>query len=52
MLTKGTPVNDGATLLYSASKYDRDACWLKARCCPPLRPIARWNLSRLESGLD
>jgi hypothetical protein len=43
MLTcKGTLVNDGATLLYRASKYDCDSCSLKPR----------WNLSRLESGLD
>ena len=33
MLTcKGTLVNDGATLLYRASKYDCDACSLKPRC--------------------
>lgn len=35
MLTcKGTLVNDGATLLYRASKYDCDVCPLKPRCCP------------------
>jgi transposase len=35
MLTcKGTLVNDGATLMYRASKYDCDACQLKPRCCP------------------
>ncbi len=39
MLTcKGTLVNDGATLLYRASKYDCDACELKPRCCPKRRP--------------
>jgi hypothetical protein len=27
-------VNDGATLLYRASKVDCDACALKPRCCP------------------
>ena len=44
MLTsKGTPVNDGATLLYRASKYDCDACALKPRCCPisPERKVLR-----------
>jgi hypothetical protein len=42
MLTcKGTLVNDGATLMYRASKYDCDACQLKPRCCPnaPARKI-------------
>jgi transposase len=35
MLTcKGTVVNDGATLLYRASKYDCNGCALKPRCCP------------------
>jgi len=44
MLTcKGTLVNDGATLLYRASKYDCDACLLKPRCCPnaPARKVPR-----------
>ena len=44
MLTcKGTLVNDGATLLYRASKYDCDACELKPRCCPtaPARKVPR-----------
>lgn len=44
MLTcKGTLVNDGATLLYRASKYDCDACVLKPRCCPntPARKVPR-----------
>lgn len=44
MLTcKGTLVNDGATLLYRASKYDCDACSLKPRCCPnaPARKVPR-----------
>jgi transposase len=44
MLTcKGTLVNDGATLMYRASKYDCDACTLKPRCCPnaPARKIPR-----------
>jgi transposase len=40
---KGTPVNDGATLLYRASKYDCDVCALKPRCCPkaPARKVPR-----------
>ena len=39
----GTLVNDGATLLYRASKYDCDACELKRRCCPkmPARKVPR-----------
>jgi transposase len=44
MLTcKGTLVNDGATLMYRASKYDCDACTLKPRCSPnaPARKIPR-----------
>jgi transposase len=44
MLTcKGTLVNDGATLLYRASRYDCGACKLKRRCCPntPSRKIPR-----------
>ena len=44
MLTcKGTLVNDGATLIYRASKYACDACQLKPRCCPnaPARKIPR-----------
>ena len=44
MLTStGTLVNDGATLLYRASKYDCDACELKPRCCPkmPARKVPR-----------
>jgi hypothetical protein len=30
----GTLVNDGATMLYLASKRDRDCCALTSRCCP------------------
>ena len=44
MLTcKGTLVNDGATLLYRASKHDCDPCGLKPRCCPnaPARKVPR-----------
>ena len=43
MTTLGTLVNDGATLIYRASKRDCDACVLKPRCCPgqPTRKIPR-----------
>ena len=44
MLTcTGTLVNDGATLLYRASKYDCDACPMKPPCCPktPARKVPR-----------
>jgi hypothetical protein len=41
----GTLVNDGATLLYRASKYDCDACELKPRCCPKCLPAR----SRVQS---
>ena len=43
LTTKGTVVNDGATLLYRASKYDCDLCALKPRCCPntPARKVSR-----------
>jgi hypothetical protein len=43
MTTTGTLVNDGATLLYRASKQDCDACELKPRCCPntPARKVPR-----------
>ena len=34
LTTTGTRVNDGATLLYRASKTDCEACALKPRCCP------------------
>jgi transposase len=39
----GTVVNDGATLLYRASKYDCDPCPMKPRCCPktPARKVPR-----------
>ena len=39
LTTTGTRVNDGATLLYRASKIDCDACALKPRCCP--KEVAR-----------
>ena len=43
LTSSGTLVNDGATLLYRASKYDCDACELKPRCCPntPARKVPR-----------
>jgi transposase len=43
LTSKGTLVNDGATLLYRASKYDCDVCELKPRCCPntPARKVPR-----------
>lgn len=43
LTTKGTLVNDGATLLYRASKFDCDACDLKPRCTPrePARKVPR-----------
>ncbi|MGY3610730.1 MULTISPECIES: transposase [unclassified Bradyrhizobium] len=34
LTTTGTLVNDGATMLYRASKHDCASCALKARCCP------------------
>ena len=39
LTTTGTRVNDGATLLYRASKNDCDGCALKPRCCP--KEVAR-----------
>src|SRR5207253_2339485 len=43
LTSTGTLVNDGATLLYRASKYDCDGCELKPRCCPkmPARKVPR-----------
>ena len=43
LTTSGTPVNDGATLLYRASTRDCAPCRLKSRCCPntPARKIPR-----------
>lgn len=34
LTTTGTLVNEGATMLYLASKRDCDRCALKLRCCP------------------
>src|SRR3984957_13602455 len=43
LATTGTHVNEGATLLYRASRRDCGACPLKLRCCPkePARKIPR-----------
>jgi transposase len=43
LTTTGTLVNDGATMLYRASKHDCAACSLKYRCCPkePARKVPR-----------
>ena len=43
LTTTGTLVNDGATILYCASKHDCQACALKSRCCPksPARRVPR-----------
>ena len=43
MRTTGTLVNDGATLIYRASKQDCSGCALKPRCCPrePQRRVPR-----------
>ena len=41
--TTGALVNDGATVLYRASKRDCERCALKDRCCPntPARKVPR-----------
>jgi hypothetical protein len=43
LTTTGTLVNDAATLMYRASKFDCAPCPLKARCCPnePVRKVPR-----------
>jgi transposase len=43
LTTTGVLVNDGATMLYLASKHDCDGCVLKPRCCPnaPARKVSR-----------
>ncbi len=54
LTTTGTLVNDGATLLYRASKRDCTSCALKPRCCPeaPARKVPRsiyegaWQMAR------
>jgi hypothetical protein len=51
MNSTGTLVNDGATLLYRASKHDCDACELKPRCGPkmPARKVPRSIHERAET---
>jgi len=41
LTTTGSRINDGATIRYRASKYDCQACRLKARCCPK-EPHVTW----------
>jgi len=43
MRTSGTPVNNGTTLIYRASKHACSSCALKVRCCPkePQRKVPR-----------
>ena len=43
LTTTGALVNDGATILYRASKHDCRGCALKSRCCPngPARKVPR-----------
>jgi transposase len=43
LTTTGTLVNDGATMLYGASKHDCTGCALKACCCPKdaVRKVSR-----------
>jgi hypothetical protein len=43
LTSTGTLVNDGAALLYRASKRDCDICELKPRCCPKM-PAARFHV--------
>lgn len=50
LTSTGTLVNDGATLLYRASKRDCDICELKPRCCPkmPARKVPRSIYAEFE----
>jgi hypothetical protein len=43
LTTKGTLVNDAATIIYRASQYDCVPCPLKSGCCPnvPHRKVPR-----------
>jgi Transposase DDE domain len=43
LTTTGTLVNDGATMLYRASKHACNGCVLKPKCCPkePARKVQR-----------
>jgi transposase len=51
LTTTGTRVNDGATILYRASKHDCQACALKSRCCPN-SPSRRMPRSIYEGARD
>ena len=51
LTTTGTLVNDGATILYMASKRDCDRCVLKSRCCPK-QPSRRVPRSIYEGARD
>ena len=51
LTTTGTLVNDGATILYMASKRDCDRCALKSRCCPT-QPSRRLPRSIYEGARD
>lgn len=51
LTTTGTLVNDGATMLYRASKHDCMGCALRARCCPK-KPVRRVSRSIYEGARD
>ncbi len=51
LTTTGALVNDGATMLYLASKRDCDRCALKSRCCPK-QPSRRVPRSIYEGARD
>ena len=48
LTTTGTLVNDGATMLYRASKQDCAGCALKPRCCP--RDLVRKVPRSIQEG--
>ena len=60
LTTTGTLVNDGATILYVASKRECDRCVLKSRCCPKqpsrrvphgyMRTLATWRVRSQDRG--
>ena len=62
LTTTGTLVNDGATMLYLASKRDCDRCALKSRCCPKqahgecrarsTRALATWRARSQDHGRE
>lgn len=60
LTTRGTLVNDDATLIYRASTFDCGPCELKPRCCPntPARKVPRSiyegarDLAREIAGTD